>query len=810
MRRYLDAAVRELSHGWQFSLGSATKSEARAETRNWRATPVPSTLAAQLSGSGEAESAESRAFHDHTEAWYRCHLTEPAGTAVLRFAGLATIADVFLNDELILRNESMFEAHDVAVELTGDDELMIHFESLNQALSAKAKRAKWRPALIDEQRLRLVRTTLLGHMPGWCPSIQAVGPYRPISLIRPGQVSLGEVQISAELSDRGDGLLTVSCSDAPPGLSISCDGMSAHLTTDGERQSATLRIPQVEPWWPATHGTPKLYDIEVSQGTNTWKLGRTGFRSLRIDRGSGDDFAVIVNGIGIFCRGAVWTNADLAGLSADRETYAPLLRQLAAAGANMVRIPGIATYETTAFFDLCDELGLLVFQDFMFANFDYPQTESFTEHVRTEVRQFLLARQGCPSLAVLTAGSEIAQQAAMLGLAEQYWYSHLATEVLPSLVAELRPDVGYVPGSPSGGPLPFSVNAGISHYYGVGAYERDLTDARRAQVRFTSECLAFANVPAATNLPPGLDASPVHDPAWKAGVPRDPGASWDFEDTRDHYLGQLYAVDPATLRRGDPQAYLDYSRAVTAEVATETFAEWRSTDSTCNGALVFTLSDLRAGAGWGVLDSDHHPKSILHALARAWRPITVVFTDEGMDGLRLHAINETAVEISATVELFGLRDGTIAVSKASHEIALPPRSTTALNATDLLGGFFDFNYAYRFGPASHQVVVAQLSVDGRVVGEAFSFPTGRSAAIYPAEVHGEVVQTADGWSLALSTDTFAQSVQLITPGFLPDDNWFHLIPGVVKLIGLQPLPGTDTGVRPTGELCSLGGSTAGF
>jgi beta-mannosidase len=808
MRRYLDADIGELHQGWEFALNRVDAGfEAKSGTHSWIPTPVPSTVAARLFDPSDS----AMPFQDLFEARYRLGLTEPAGAAVLRFEGLATVAAVFLNGELILRNESMFEAHDVEVELTGDDELLIHFEPLSQALSAKAKRAKWRPALIDDQRLRLVRTTLLGHMPGWCPSIQAVGPYRPISLIRPGVVSLDDVRISSELDDQGDGLLTVSCIDAPPGLNISCGGLSAPLLPAGDRFSASLRIPQVEPWWPATHGAPKLYGIEASLGSSTWSLGRTGFRSLKIDRGvAGNDFALILNGVRVFCRGAVWTNADLAGLSGERETYAPLLAQLAEAGANMVRIPGIATYETGAFFDLCDELGLLVFQDFMFANFDYPSDETFTEHVRTEVQQFLLARQGCPSLAVLTAGSEVAQQAAMLGLPEPYWYSALATEVIPGLVAELRPDVGYAPGSPSGGALPFSVDAGIGHYYGVGAYERGLDDARRANVRFTSECLAFANVPSATNLTAAMAAAPVHDPAWKTGVPRDPGASWDFEDTRDYYLSELYALVPAKLRRANPGAYLDYSRAVTGEVVTETFAEWRSTDSTCNGALVFTLSDLRPGAGWGVIDSDHNPKPIFHALARAWRPLTVVFTDEGVNGLRLHAINETASTVSATVEIFGLRDGTVVVSKASREIILDPRSTTAINATDLLGGFFDFNYAHRFGPASHQVVVAQLLVDGRTVGEAFSFPTGRSAAIYPAKVQAEVVESEGEWALKVITDTFAQSVQVHVPGFQPADNWFHLVPNQERLIALRRLPGTGSDVRPSGEVASLGGDPAGY
>jgi len=812
MRRYLDADTRQLRSGWQVAVteSGAWQRPSDLVEADFGPAQVPGTVAGALAALGRFEIAQPMPLQE-LDAWYRCLLAEPAGEAVLRFEGLATIAEVYLNSELIGRSNSMFTSLDLAVSLTGSDEVVIKFAALTDALATRGPRALWRPRLLDNQGLRLVRTTLLGHMPGWCPSVQAVGPYRPVSLIRPGRIRLDDVRVAAELTEDGTGLLAVSVSGAGVGALISCAGVSAPLVSDGTRAIATLVIGDVEPWWPATHGTPKLYDIEFTAGEASSPpqlLARTGFRHLEVGE---EAFAVRINGEPIFCRGAVWTNADLLTLSGSRETYAPVLARIAAAGFNMVRVPGIATYESAAFYELCDELGILVFADFMFANFDYPASdETFAALVNAEVRQFLLARQANPSLVALCAGSEIAQQAAMLGLPPQRWYSELATVTLPGLVAEYRPDVAYLPGSPSGGPLPFSVDAGVGHYFGVGAYERGLDDARRANVGFATECLAFANLPDDPHLLDRLAAVGPDDELWQLGVPADPGTAWDFADTRDPYLGRLYGHDPEALRRSDPSAYLAFSRAVTAEVVTETFTEWRRAGSSCAGALVFNLSDLGPGAGWGVLDVAARPKSTFRALARAFRPVSVGLTDEGVNGLLVQLINETAQTVAATVEIFGLKDGSVIVGRAERELQLEPRSTLAIPATDLYEGFFDYTYAYRFGPPAHEVSVARLRVAGQIVSEAFAFPLGRSAALAAATIDAEVVEKDGGWAVQLTADRFAQSLHLRVDGYEPADDWFHLSPDAARTVALTPLPGTDAGVRPSGVVGSLSGPNTAF
>lgn len=815
-----------LTEGWNLALTEpgawATRADMAANA-GFLPAPVPGTVAEALEQAGLFDRAAPQPL-DNRDAWYLCRLVDiDAGAAVLRFAGLATIAEVYLNGTLILQAHSMFEAHDVAVSLAGGDELAICFRALGPHLDASGPRARWRPQMMDTQGLRMLRTTALGRMPGWCPPVHAVGPFRPVSLIRPGAFRISDLTIVSQLGDGGDGILTVSCliEGVPDGLRLACGGLEQpfQIEADG-RFSARLTLPGVTPWWPRSHGEPTLYDVTLMIDGAEHALGATGFRTIVAERGAaepgtdGQDFAIVVNGEPVFCRGAVWTSADIVRLPGDRAAYEPWLRLAAEAGMNMIRIGGTMTYETPEFYRLCDELGLMVWQEFMLANFDYPVKDAgFVADVTAEAEQLLRAVQASPSLAVLCGGSEIYQQAAMMGLPERIWKGPLTEEILPAVCRRLRPDVPYVANSPSGGAMPFSPNAGVTHYYGVGAYCRPLDDARRANVRFAAESLAFAHVPEQPVLDKHLPVPAVQHPRWKARVPRDRSASWDFEDIREHYLGDLYGVDPARLRREDPIRYLDMSRAVTGEVIEATYGEWRRPQSPCNGALVWTLQDLLPGPGWGVIDATGTPKPVWHALKRAFRPLQVLLSDEGTNGLDAHVINETDAPRALVLELSCLRAGQQPVVSGRMEVSLAARQSRTIAATDLFGAFFDTTYAFRFGPPSHDVTVARLlGEDGVVVAEAFHFPLGRAEAFHDARIEASLSRSEDGgWFLDLSTDRLAQAVSILCDGYRPSDNWFHLAPGKSRRIALLALPETDTTTLPSGEIRHIGSpATARF
>lgn len=827
--------ARPVGGAWAIAVGTAGRIERPADLQSlpldWIPCPGPMPAAAALRAAGRWDLDHPRDF-DADEWWYRCRfaVADPAARLRLRFEGLATVADAWLNATHILRSNSMFVEHTVRVDglLRDDNELLLRFHPLLPLLAPRSPRAKWRTSLVAHQQLRWHRTTLLGRMPGWCPPIAPVGPWRAI-LIQPGSpIDVEGADIRTAL-DGAAGIVRVSvrATAAAPGAStlegtVTVGECAAALACEcrpgGEIVlQADVRVPRAERWWPHTHGGQPLYPVRLSVRVDgdvvDVDLGQVGFRDLDVERGTdGEGFGLTINGAPVFCRGVCWTPLDLARLDADPADYRAALERLRNAGTNMVRVGGTMTYETDTFHDLCDELGILVWQDFMFANMDYPSADSeFIHAATTEARQVLERLAARPSLAVVCGNSEVEQQAAMLGLPPDKWNNPLFGDMLPALVKSITPHVAWLPSTPTGGALPFHADRGVAHYYGVGAYRRPLEDARRAGVRFASECLGFSNIPdaAAAHIAPGEGGPPGDHARWKAGVPRDAGVDWDFEDVRDHYVQLLFGVEPAAVLARDPERYLALGRVAIGEVMRRTFSEWRRPGSSCRGGLVWFARDLRPGAGWGIVDSAGRPKAAYWYLKRAFAPVALVAADEGLNGLWLHALNDTPASIDAEIRVALYGDGRPRGPRVSALLTIPPRSARSVHADALFGGFLDLTYAYRFGPPGHDTVAATMTdrASGALLGSAHCFPCGLPVGIQSGlNLEARAEPTPGGYALVVEADRFAHAVAIEAEGFLPDDNYFHVEPGERRRVELraekvdQPLRGRVSALNSPGPV----------
>jgi beta-mannosidase len=803
--------VQPLAAGWEClrtAAGAAASPSDLDSSCTWYPARVPGTFAAALREAGEWNG-ETPLELDDADVWYRTRFSG-AGPETLRFEGLATISDIWVNGAHLLHTDNMFRPYAIDIDARGDNELAICFRSLRSWLQRQRGRARWRTRLAVPSSLRFARATLLGRMPGWCPTVHPVGPWQPVLRQRwNGSFRLRSIDARATLDD-GDGILALRCElegDVPTGVEslIKVGGQAARL----ERQApnclaGVLHLPHIAPWWPHTHGAPTLHPTRLVIGDMVCDLGPVGFRRVEIDRGAdGNGFGLRVNGEAVFCRGACWTTPDLVSLASDGASCRPLLEEMRDAGLNMVRIAGTMLYGSDAFYALCDELGLLIWQDAMLASFDYPATPEFRSTLTAELDAFVDRTQLSASLAVFCGGSEVLQQAAMFGVARDRIDDSLYSSVIPDVIGAKRADVVYVANSPVGGDLPFQPDHGVAHYYGVGGYLRPLHDVRQSGVRFASECLALANVPCRRAVE-AMGVASITEPGWKRHVPRDSGAAWDFDDVRDHYLATLFRVDPLQLRYADFERYLELSRAVSCLLMEQVFNEWRRVGSGCRGGLVWQWQDVSLGAGWGVIDGLHRRKPAWYALQRASRPRQLILTDEGLNGLAVHILNEQATALNAVLRIECLQDGATSVRAAQRPIDLAPRSGIGLGSTSLLPEFFDITYAYRFGPLAHDVTIATLSdgTNGELIADACHFPA--MAAIQPRDIGLEVLVERDktGWFLRLQSRRLAYYLHIDDTSFTPQEDWLHLPPGVSRRIALKPDNNTPDAI-PRGEIRAL-------
>jgi beta-mannosidase len=803
-----------LDTGWEMASGDGLEIRTRADGLRFVPAKVPGTAASTLRDHDLWQMGDGISF-DASHHLFRCEFdAAPAGPdeeAVLRIGGIATLAEVWLNGQSILKSQSMFAAHEVNVSelIGGRNQLEIVCYPLADALRERRGRrptARWRTRVAGQQQLRWFRTTLLGRAPGFSPEPEPVGPWRPVSFVRrpiaiekwSRQIaihdSMGTIAIELRLRPLDGGCRPVSGSVVSEGIRAGFDWEERGDQYVGQ---TILRIPNPARWWPHTHGRAALYplrvELELASGERmSFEDVPAGFRTIDPGPEPGGDagLSLRINGKPIFCRGVVWTPPDVISLSSEPHMIRERLRLLRDAGCNMIRLAGTTIYESETFHRLCDELGLLVWQDMMFANMDYPfEDAEFCDLAQAEAESELSRLARHASTAVICGNSEVEQQAAMLGLDPAIGRGSFFGDQLPRLAARCCPGVPYLPSSPCGGDLPFHTRSGIAHYFGVGAYRRPLEDTRRAEVRFASECLAFSNVP--------------EDQAMAAkGVPRDSGADWDFADVRDHYLQLLYAVDPLALRNTDPAHYWDLSRIVSGEVMAEVFGEWRRPASVCHGGIVLWSADLEPGAGWGVLDSEGSPKPAYWFLKRALAPYTVWTTDEGLNGADIHVANDAPEPLAACLRVALYRFDGQKAAEAHHEIAIPASSALTLSAEEILGRFTDAAYAYRFGPAGHDLIVVSLH---RTLGDipfaqSFRFPAGRDTQRPPISELGiaAVAQPLGDGTVAIlvRSKRFAWGVHVSAPGFRPDDAYFGMEPGGERHVLLTPVKAERIDPRP--------------
>ena len=772
---------------------------------DWTDAEVPGTVASAI---GTSPSTVKPDDHDW---WFVADVVAHDHRQVrLTFGGIATRAHIWIDGSHRRTVTSMFVPESIDLTECGPTvRIALHVESLAARLKSRRPRGRWRSSLIAEQGLRHERTTMLGRAPVYGPLPIPVGPWRPVSMtpipvVRRGQLSTavsgtdGIVILRAELDIARDARIliedNISSVQAVSSVQTVFElGTTAHI-------DRVLTLPDVELWWPHTHGRPRTYRVALEVDGIVHPLGVVGFRTVELDRTAGGA-QLVVNGENVFCRGGTWTPLDPVRLWSSDEDLRTALHQVRSAGMNMVRVVGTLVYEQPEFWSLCAELGIMVWQDVMFGTVDPPTDEAYTASLARELDAFADTVSGNPALMVVSGGSETQQQPTMLGLAAEDQRMTMLDSVVPDFLADRLPAVAYVTSSPSSaaGELHTHVGDGIAHYFGVGGYLRPLSDIRTAGVRFAAECLAFAVPPERASVEKFFGSATVagHHPQWKAAVPRDRGSSWDFEDVRDHYVRTIFGVDPHLVRRDDAELYLDYGRAATVEAFTEAVGHWRRASSGCAGALVLTLRDTVPGAGWGIVDTEGVPKAPFYALARACAPTALLLSDNGLDGYSVELVNDgPACEGTVRVVLNASRGS----EEFEQSVTVGANSSVALSVDSIVGRFTDVNHAYRFGRRTYSAVTAFFLDGSGVELTRTTALVGPQARQNTVGLAAEVAESPSGtWALTVRSEWAAQYVCVDIDNFEPSDSWFHLAPNEARTVTLV---GRGAGV-PRGHVRAL-------
>lgn len=710
---------------------------------------------------------------DALDWWLRAeNLT---GTVV--FEGLTPPCTIYAGAQPIADVESMFLP--ITINLPpGEHSVYLHCRSVRSWLQQKRPRGRWRSSLASEQRLRWLRTTLLGRAHIYSAQPPPIGPWRPV-ICHTGPY-LTELNIDTATTN-GIAQFTGCVSGAKSHLEIAIDGYPSVVgrCADDGHFSVSVAVPDVRIWWPRGYGDQPLYQVTLTVDDIVIERRKIGFRTVKIDQRDGG-FTVVVNGVPVFARGAVWMPTDPVSLWSETARLREAIGQYAECGANMFRIPGGTVPEQREFYDLCAEFGILLWHDSMLATFDPPQ--ELTATICAELKALLQVLAGNPALAVLSGGNETRQQPEMMGLPSE----EITIPIIDSALREIADQIPYIAASPfSPAPaLAITPDRGVAHWFGVGGYMRPLTDVAAADVRFAAESLAFS-------IPP--DDADCTQSSWTAGIPHDRGADWDFEDVRDKYVADIFRVIPERVRDQDPVRYLDLGRAAVAEAMGHCFRYWRRADSQCGGALVLCARDIATGAGWGLIDVAGRPKAPLAVLRRIWAAQAATISDAGMSGLRIDLYNDDPHILDGQILLTATSlHGTIVADEAVP-ITIAGHGSRTFYDAEITGRFMDLSYAYRFGePVATAVECVLATSDGTAISRDSIVLIPTDSSTVPT-LDAQLSERAGHWTLSLRASAALRYVVILTASHQPSDNWFHLLAGYDHVISMGASPDPPRG-----------------
>ncbi|TVR37039.1 MAG: glycoside hydrolase family 2 protein [Cryomorphaceae bacterium] len=558
--------------------------------------------------------------------------------ADLVFDGIDTHADIYLNGHHIRRTSNMFRSYRIPVRKLireGTNELKVVFEPLQKVFEHVYDSLDYvYPA--DNDSLKLapwVRKAAYHFGWDWAPRLVTRGIWKPVRLefrskgmLKESHYrlisindSLAEVQVCALVMAFRNGTFTLHFNHKEHEVALPA---GTHWLCD------TLRIQNPKRWWPRGYGEAHRYPLEI-------KLGYRGMTqdSIHLNMGLrtvelvnepdsiGTSFYFKINGTPVFAKGANYVPQDVFLPRVKDADYRNLLKAAADAHMNMLRVWGGGVYERDIFYELCDSLGIMVWQDFMFAGTMYPGSADFLQNAQLEASQQVNRLRKHPSVVLWCGNNEIEVAWRNWGWQERYgyteahqqqlWanYERIFHQLLPDIVAENDPETPYVPSTPQRNwGTAENFNHGSMHYWGVWHGRDPISAYERNVGRFMVE-YGMQSYPDIETLRPYIP-----DERMFIGSPA-------FTDRQKSYIGNAelrWHMEALREKPASVEEFIEASQRVQTHALTTAIHAHMAAKGHCMGTLFWQLNDCWPGASWSVIDYHGRKKPAYQAVQKAF------------------------------------------------------------------------------------------------------------------------------------------------------------------------------------------------
>ena len=723
---------------------------------------------------------------------------------ILFFHGLDTYADIFLNNIKVLSANNMFHPWSANVKdviKDGMNNLEIHFRSPLKEVSGQMNSIDHAlPADNDQAGKTSPYTRKAPYHYGWDwgPCLVTSGIWKEVELIGWEDWYVDQLQIKNKNVSKDTAELEVELtvlSDISEDISVcvreSLSGKDFkkifRMEPGANDLSFTISIDNPDLWWPVGHGDQILHEFFLTIETKEREEHherRLGIRDVKIRRDKdekGESFEIHVNGMPIYSKGANWIPADYFVERLTRDDYKRLLNDAIRANMNTLRIWGGGIYESDHFYELCDEMGIMVWQDFMFACSMYPANDEFLDSVEKEARYQVNRLKGYASVILWCGNNEIASGWLSWGWKEELpisvWqdYKKLFHELLPKVCHELDPERFYWPSSPGHGIDQSDEDQiygkGDNHYWGVW-HGGDEFDAFEDNVgRFMTE-YGMQSFPATSTIE-------------------------SFADKKDRVLDSaiMNAHQKASLGTGNLMKYIEDQYRVTNDFDSVTgLSQIMQAESIrfaveahrrhmpyCMGTLYWQFNDCWPVISWSSIDYKGNWKALHYSARNFFKPVILSLRDLE-DVVNVHVVNDRHYGLDAAVKigLFGFNGDLLFEDSFSMEVKqFSSCIARSIDKTVLLDG----------RDLSTLVLRAELTSNRESLSKSHQFfKKPKELKIPPPEFEHEVKYLNGKYEITIRSSSFLYQLHFISSQVrgVFSDNYFNMLPNEVIVIEFEP------------------------